>query len=560
MTMEWDRLRGLLFGADASKVNLAAALLDRQVLAGRGEHVAIRFVPARGAAIDLTYDGLAQASGRFATSLQRLGLAPGQTVAVLGRRSPSLAIATLGVLRAGAVLAPLHVSLGPDPLRVRLGIADPVIAIVDADVLVQAAPVLAGLPHLRHIIVIGGSDDLSGGARSFDPLVSEAIPVAEPVLRGAGEPALLHFTSGATGTPKGALQAQEAVIAHMASACSVFDLDQDDVFWCTAKPGWLIATAYALLAPLAVGATSIWDGAVFDGKRWLTLLRNHEVTVLYTTPSAIRCLMRLGTAYARTFRPLALRQAATVGEPLNAEAVAWARQALGVELSNTWSQTETGCIVIADLPGSPTKAGAMGRPVGGIEPVLVNRTLHGIETVESRAATGELALRTPWPSLFRGYVGQPALFEAAFADGWYLTGDLARRDEDGFYWFLGRSDDVIKNEGFSIGPFEVENVMMDHPAVSEVGVVGRPDPLSGEMVVAFVQTSPGFVQGEALRDELLSFGRERLGPVLAPKDVMFVDALPKTCTGKILRRVLKNLACGKGHTDRSVYDPAAQVG
>jgi len=357
--------------------------------------------------------------------------------------------------------------------------------------------------------------------------------------------------------PKGALHVHGALVAHYATAALALDLHPDDVFWCTADPGWITGTSYGIVAPLAHGVTSIVDEAEFDAERWYRILEEQSVSVWYTAPTAIRMLMKAGAALARKHEFRTLRFIASVGEPLNPEAVWWGKEALGLPIHDNWWQTETGGIMIANTAAMDIKPGSMGKPLPGVEAAIVHRKEKRIHVVEEPGVQGELALRPGWPSMFRGYLGQEERYRKCFADGWYLTGDLARRDADGYYWFVGRADDVIKSAGHLIGPFEVESALMEHPAVAEAGVIGKPDPMVGEVVKAFVSLKKGYEQTDSLKSDILAHARKRLGAAVAPKEIDFAPGLPRTRSGKIMRRLLKARELGLPEGDTSTLEEAA---
>jgi acetyl-CoA synthetase len=538
---DWNAASALLAGLPGGGLNLAHEAVDRHVAEGRGDRVALTCLGRRYERQTFTFAQLADASSRAAQVLMDLGVQPGDTVAVLLGRTADLYLAALGCWKAGAVFCPLFGAFGPGPLKSRLEVAR-------AKVLIAAEPLYtrkvagarANLPDLAHVLLVGEDGNPPAGQEGcgdFRALVEAAKP-AKTVATTAQSPAFVHFTSGTTGTPKGAVHAHGSVLSHLVTGKQVFELQPDDVYWCTADPGWITNTAYSLVAPLLNGCASVADEADFDPRRWYGVLADEKVTVWYTTPTNIRMMMRFGAALARTYRDNSLRLAASVGEPLNAEAVSWGDKALGAPFLDTWWQTETGAITIANLPGR-AKPGSMGLPLPGVEAAVVTRNLSRIEVVTEPETVGELALKADLPSLFTAYVGDQGRYDASFQDGWYLTGDLVRRDADGFFWFVGRSDDMIKSAGHTIGPFEIESTLMDHPAVGEIGVVGKPDLLLREVPVAFVSLNPGFEPGDALRLELLHFARQELGSAMAPREVLFVESMPKTTTGKILRRALK---------------------
>jgi acetyl-CoA synthetase len=344
---------------------------------------------------------------------------------------------------------------------------------------------------------------------------------------------------------------------HYMTGKYALDLHADDVFWCTADPGWVTGTSYGILAPLLRGVTSIVDEGEFDAERWYRILEQQRVTVWYTAPTAIRMLMKAGTEIAgRHLRP-ALRFIASVGEPLNAEAVWWSLETFGLPIHDNWWQTETGGIIVGNTVSQDIKPGSMGRPLPGVTVGIVRRAGDRVAVVAETDQEGELALRPGWPSMFRDYLNEPERYRKCFVDGWYLSGDLARRDADGYYWFVGRTDDVIKSAGHLIGPFEVESALMEDPAVAEAAAIGVPDPLVGERVKAFVSLRRGVEPGEALRARLLGLARKRLGASIAPKEIAFLDVLPRTRSGKIMRRLLRARELGLPEGDTSMLESGA---
>ena len=404
------------------------------------------------------------------------------------------------------------------------------------------------------MLVTGAS---SPDCLSFDDLVAAASSDYQIGPTRPQDPALLHFTSGTTGQPKGALHVHEAVVAHVATAREALDLRADDTFWCTADPGWVTGTSYGIVAPLALGVTSLVDEADFDAARWYRTLQDEAVTVWYTSPTAIRLLMRAGVELPKRFDLRALRFIASVGEPLNPECVLWAQETLGLPIHDNWWQTETGAILIGNFASMDIKPGSMGRPLPGIDVGIVRRCADGtVEEIIPTDVAGELAIRPGWPSMFRAYLGDRERYEKCFADGWYLTGDLAKRDADGYYWFVGRSDDVIKSSGHLIGPFEVESALMAHPAVAEAAVIGKPEAMMGEVVKAFVVLKAGQTATPELERSVMAFARQHLGAAVAPREIAFVADLPRTRSGKILRRLLKARELGLPEGDTSTLEAA----
>jgi acetyl-CoA synthetase len=354
--------------------------------------------------------------------------------------------------------------------------------------------------------------------------------------------------------PKGAVHVHKAILTHYITGKYVLDLHPDDIFWCTADPGWVTGISYGMIAPLMHGVTNIIDEADFDADRWCHILTEQKVTVWYTAPTAIRRLMRLEVYPCEEYDLSHLRLVHSVGEPLNPEAVVWGVKALGLPIHDNWWQTETGGIMIANYAAMEIRPGSMGLPLPGVEAAIVHRKEGKLIVEKEPCVEGDLALKPGWPSMFRGYLHDEERYRKAFVGDWYITGDLARRDADGYFWFIGRADDIIKTSGHMVGPFEVESVLLEHPAVAEAGVIGKPDPLIGELVKAFVSLKPGFEPSEALTLELIGFARQRLGPAVAPKEIEFNQNLPKTRSGKIMRRLIKARELGLPEGDVSTLE------
>lgn len=559
----WAWARGLLDGLPGGRgLNIAYEAVDRHAVSGRDDHVALRILPLSGPHRDITYAELAQLTNRFANVLDRLGVGPGDRVFVLAGRIPELFVAAFGTLKVRAVFTPLFAAFGPEPLLARIAIARPRVLVVTqslyrrrlAGLWKDAAEPVRSIEHL--IVIPDETGPLPEGVHDYRMLMQEASPAYTIQPTAPDDPALLHFTSGTTGRPKGALHVHEAVVAHHVTGLLALDLHCDDVFWCTADPGWVTGTSYGLIAPLTNGITSIVDEGDFAAERWYGILEQEGVTVWYTAPTAVRMMMRLGADVARRYDTSRLRFLASVGEPLNPEAVVWGREAFGLPFHDNWWQTETGGIMIANVLALEIRPGSMGKPLPGVEAAIVERLADGgVRVIEADGEQGEIALRPGWPSMFRGYWEESGRYRDCFADGWYLSGDLARRDADGYYWFVGRRDDVIKTSGHLVGPFEVESVLLEHEAVAEAGAIGKPDPSAHEIVKAFVSLRPGFVAGEGLRRELLGHARRRLGAAIAPKELDFVASLPRTRSGKIMRRLLRARELGLPEGDLSMLEP-----
>jgi acetyl-CoA synthetase len=556
-SFRWQDARALLDGLPGGGLNIAHEAVGRHAAGPAATRTALRCIAKDGSVRDLTYRDLQAQTNRFANVLQALGVAAGDRVYLLLGRIPELYVAALGTLKNRGVLCTLFSAFGPEPLRTRLELGGAKVLVTTPALYERKiAPLRDSLPALEHVLLAGAAGaDARPGTHGLNELLAGAsdrfvIPPTDPE-----DPALLHFTSGTTGKPKGALHVHEAVVAHHVTGRFALDLHPDDVYWCTADPGWVTGTSYGIIAPLTNGVTSIVDEADFDVERWYGILERERVTVWYSAPTAIRMLMKAGLEPVRRRDLRSLRFLASVGEPLNPEAVVWSHEAFGRPFHDNWWQTETGGIMVANFAAMEVRPGSMGRPLPGIEAAIVRREEDGsVVVVGEPDVEGELALRPGWPSMFRAYWNDPERYAKCFRGGWYLTGDLARRDADGYFWFVGRADDVIKTSGHLIGPFEVESALLEHPAVAEAGVIGRPDPVAGAIVKAFVALKPGYEASEELSRTLLGHARKRLGAVVAPKEIAFRASLPKTRSGKIMRRLLRAEELGLPLGDTSTLE------
>jgi len=555
-TFSWMQVRTLLDGLPGGGLNIAHEAVDRHVRAGRGDRLALRWIGRDDRIREFRYSALGAAMNRFANVLAQRRVSKGDRVFSLLGRIPELYIAALGTLKNGSVFSPLFSAFGPEPIKARMTIGNAKALLTsEAFYRRKIEPWRRELVCLEHVFLTDTSGSPPDGTIDLTSAMAEVSESFETVWTSPEDMALLHFTSGTTGRPKGAVHVHEAVVAHHITGQLALDLNPDDVFWCTADPGWVTGTSYGIISPLTNGATLIVDQAEFDAERWYRILQDQKVTVWYTAPTAIRMLMKAGADVAKRFDMSKLRLMASVGEPLNPEAVVWGVEVFGKPFHDNWWQTETGGIMISNYRSMDVKPGSMGRPLPGVTAGIVERIEAGIVwEITEPMVMGELALRPGWPSMMRAYLDEEERYRKCFMGGWYLTGDLAMRDDDGYYWFVGRADDVIKSAGHLIGPFEVESALMEHEAVAEAGVIGIPDPTAGEIVKAFVALKNGIHPSDSLRKELLGHARARLGPAIAPKDIAFRQNLPKTRSGKIMRRLLKARELGLPEGDISTLE------
>lgn len=549
---EWSSISQELPWFDEEHINIGHVAIDAHVAAGRGDVTALVWESKKGEADQYSYADMARLSNRFANVLtSSIGIEKGDRVFFFLERIPELYIAILGTLKAGGVIGPLFSAFGPDAVKDRLEDSEAKVLVTSPTLRRKIEEILPELPALQHIVMVKGNDDELGPSDiSYEVAMEKASETFDVVRTHREDHAIMHYTSGTTGKPKGAVHVHGAVVGHYATAKLVLDLHADDIYWCTADPGWVTGTSYGMFGPWSNGVTQVISEAGFSARRWYDFLDRHKVTVWYTAPTAIRMLMKAGDELPRSHSFDALRHMCSVGEPLNPEAVIWANKVFGMPFHDNWWQTETGAIMIANYPIQDVRPGSMGRPFPGITAGIIDDELEELGDDEE----GNLAVRPGWPSMFRVYWKKEEMYQDRFKNGWYITGDRARRDSDGYYWFVGRTDDVINTAGHLVGPFEVESVLIEHPAVGEAGVIGKPDPLAMEVIKAFVSLKDGFDESEPLRRDIKSFAMKRLSSAATPREIEFVDSLPKTRSGKIMRRLLKARELGLPEGDTSTLE------
>jgi acetyl-CoA synthetase len=547
----WAAARSLVDGWKGG-LNIAYEALDRHVLQGHGDQIAIRWLGKDDSIRELSYSELTELASRFANVLAAHGLTKGDSVFALMGRVPELYAVALGTLKAGLIFTPLFSAFGPEPIRTRMEIGKANVLVTTASIYKRKiATWRSEIPTLKLVLIVG--EDAPDDCVALGPSMATAVPTFETVVTAPEDPALIHFTSGTTGKPKGAVHVHNAVIYHAFSGSYALRLKPNTIYWCTADPGWVTGTTYGIISPLVNRVTMLVDEAEFDVDRWYSTIESERVEVWYSAPTAIRMMMRAGSDAAAKYDFSSLVFLASVGEPLNPEAVIWSQEVFGQPFHDNWWQTETGGIMIANSPGAEVRPGSMGKPLPGIEAAIVTETEDGLAELGD-GDIGELALRPGWPSMMRAYLNETARYQKCFRDGWYLSGDLAMRDRDGFFWFVGRADDLIKTSGHLIGPFEVESALIEHEAVAEAGVIGIPDETAGEVVKAYVTLNPGFAPNDDLEQSIRGHARKKLGPAVAPRQIVFRNTLPKTRSGKIMRRLLKARELGLPEGDISTLE------
>lgn len=532
-SFSWSDIEAAFSWAGTGKVNMAYEAIDRHVDNGKGDKIALHYSD-NNREESYTFAEMSKQSGKFANVLRRLGIAKGDRVFIFMPRTPELYFSLLGTLKVGAVAGPLFEAFMESAVRDRLQDSGAV-AIVTTPALMSRIP-RAALPELKHIIVFGDGVEEGDGVIDYRKAMAEASDEAEITYLDREDGLILHYTSGSTGKPKGVFHVQNAMLQHYYTGKIVLDLKENDVYWCTADPGWVTGTSYGIFAPWLNGVTNVVRGGRFSPQDWYSTIEKYKVTVWYSAPTAFRMLMGAGQSVVKSYDLSTLRHVLSVGEPLNPEVVRWGHKVYGHRIHDTWWMTETGGQMICNYPAMEIKPGSMGKPIPGVQAAIIDD--QGNELPPFRM--GNLAARTPWPSMMRKIWNNPSKYEEYFRiPGWYVSGDSAYMDDEGYFWFQGRIDDVINTSGERVGPFEVESKLVEHPAVAEAGVIGKPDPVRGEIIKAFISLREGYSPSDELKAEIARFVKEGLSAHASPREIEFKDKLPKTRSGKIMRRVLK---------------------
>ncbi|MFF2887911.1 acetate--CoA ligase [Paenibacillus sp. NPDC057967] len=532
-TFQWEQIEKQFSWHETGKVNMAYEAIDRHLELGRGNKVALYYSDSERDE-SYTFEQLSKQSNRFANLLRKLGVGKGERVFIFMPRTPELYFSVLGTLKVGGVVGPLFEAFMETAVKDRLQDSEAV-AIVTTPALLHRIK-RDELPGLKHIIVYGDDIPAEEGIVNFKEEISKMSDEAEIEWLDREDGLILHYTSGSTGKPKGVFHVQNAMVQHKYTGQVVLDLKDDDIYWCTADPGWVTGTSYGIFAPWLNGATNVIRGGRFSPSDWYSVIQKYKVTVWYSAPTAFRMLMGAGDDLSKQFDLSSLRHVLSVGEPLNPEVVRWGMKVYNQRIHDTWWMTETGGQLICNYPSMDIKPGSMGKPLPGVQAAIIDDS--GNEVPPYRM--GNLAVRVPWPSMMRKIYNNPSKYEEYFRlEGWYVSGDSAYMDEDGYFWFQGRIDDVINTAGERVGPFEVESKLVEHPAVAEAGVIGKPDPMRGEIIKAFIALREGFEPTEELKKEISQFVKVGLSAHAAPREIEFKDKLPKTRSGKIMRRVLK---------------------
>ncbi|KAF1857262.1 hypothetical protein Lal_00015542 [Lupinus albus] len=544
-TFSWQDAQKEISYFFGGKVNAAYNAVDRHLHNGRRNKVALYSVDARGHLEKYTFQEIYEAANRLGNALKSLGVKRGDRVFVFLPRIFELYVSTIAIAKIGAIAGPLFSAFGPDALRDRLHNSEATIVITNTDLKDKIDAIRRDLPELEHVIVIGPKQDLDGahasrelgeGELDYAQLIEEQSSELICEQMDPEDPLYLLYTSGTTGKPKGVVHVHGDIIGQHMTSKWVLDLKEDDVYWCTADPGWVTGTVYGIFGPWSNGASVVSYEGRFDAASWYKLIDRLKVTVWYTAPTALRMLMKAGDDVVFEHDLGSLRHVLSVGEPLNPEVVRWGMKVFGLPIHDNWWQTETGMQLIANLPCNPLKPGSMGKPLPGVYAAIVDDQGQELDAGE----LGRLVVKPGWPAMLRRIWRNKDKFDEYFKiPGWYFSGDNAWKDEEGYFWFVGRADDVINTSGHRVGPFEVESALVEHPAVAEAGVIGKPDKERGEIIKAFIVLANGVTMNDNLLNEIKDHTRKTLAAHAYPREIEVKDSLPKTRSGKIMRRLLK---------------------
>lgn len=531
-SFNWSEVEENFTWSKTGRVNAAFEAIDKHAETFRKNKIALYYRDAEREE-KYTFKEMKELSNKAGNVLKNLSnVEKGDRLFVFMPRTPELYFVILGAIKLGAIVGPLFEAFMEGAVKDRLEDSGAKV-IVTTPELLDRIPVNE-LPLLKHIVVVGNSVD----AEYIDFLseMKTANKNLEIEWVDKTDGLLLHYTSGSTGRPKGVLHGHQAMVQHYQTGKWVLDLKEDDVYWCTADPGWVTGTMYGIFAPWLLGATNVIVGGRFKPETWYQTIEDFGVTVWYSAPTAFRMLMGAGDGLVKQFDTSSLRHVLSVGEPLNPEVVRWGVKVFDKRIHDTWWMTETGAQLICNYPCMEIKPGSMGKPIPGVKASIVDD--QGNELPPYRM--GNLAIKKGWPAMMQTIWNNQEKYESYFLQGdWYVSGDSAYMDEDGYFWFQGRIDDVIMTAGERVGPFEVESKLLEHPAIAEAGVIGKPDPVRGEIIKAFVALLEGYEASEQLKEDIRTFVKVGLAAHAAPREIEFCEKLPKTRSGKIMRRVLK---------------------
>ncbi len=551
LDFDWSIAEKELEYHDGDIINIGWYCSDRICFQGKGDKIALYFENFTGKEKKYTFNDIRLASNTIGTLLRNLEIQNGDRICLFMDRVPELYFSFLGILKIGAVAQPLFSAFGDESLYVRLEDAQTRAIITQSKYLPKIRRIRDKLPFLEYIIVLDHTKTKNLENREY-AFYLEEIPAVEKMEifpTKSESPSVLHYTSGTTGQPKGVQHVHYSLISQYLTTKWVLDLQDDDIYWCTADPGWVTGTSYGIIGPWSLGITQCVLGAGFSAQAWYRFIEKYKISMWYSSPTAIRSLMKAGNELVMSYDLSSLRHLASIGEPLNPEAVIWSQRVFGKPFHDTYWQTETGSIMISNFPGMKIKPGSMGKPFPGITGVILDQ--ERFEPIEEAGKIGLIAFRPGWPAMMRGYWNNEEIYKKKFVGRWYLSGDKGTIDNEGYFWFVGRDDDIINTGGHLVSPFEVESALLEHPAVGESAVVSKPDEVNMEVVKAFITLKPGFIFNSELELDIMNFIRKKLSSLAMPQEIEYMDKLPKTRSGKIMRRLLHAKEWGEDTGDIS---------
>jgi acetyl-CoA synthetase len=546
----WDTLKSseLEFFSDG-KMNAAYNAIDRHLKTYRKNKIALYWEGDENKCEKYTFEEIAYITNQFANYLKSIGIQKGDRVFIFLPRTPFLYFAFLATLKIGAIAGTLFSAFQEQALFDRLEDSEAKVLITDSNLGKRVENIKAKLPNLKNIVNVEEP--------GFNEKIASLSRDCEIEHMDQNDYAFMLYTSGTTGKPKGVVHRHLAILSQHVSAKYVLDIKDEDTYWCTADPGWVTGIAYEILGSWSNGVTSLIFAGRFSADKWYELLQKYRITIWYTAPTAVRMLMAQGTELVKKYDLSTLRHILSVGEPLNPEAIKWGLEAYKLPFHDTWWQTETGAITVANYPCMDMKIGAMGKPFPGMIVGIVDDNGNELPL----GTEGNIAIRPGWPSMMQTVWKRPEKYDSYFVNGWYLSGDHGLLDGDGYFWFIGRADDVIKTSGERVGPFEVESALVEYPGVIEAGVIGKPDALRGEIIKAFVVLNPEEAEkaknpdyAAKLKEELSLMVKKHLAGHAYPREIEFIEKLPKTRSGKIMRRILKAKEMGLPIGDTSTLE------
>ena len=551
---DWSISEKELDYKEGNVINIGWYCSDRICQLGKAEKTALIWEGLGGNAKLYTYNDARLASNTIGAYLKGLGIKDGDRVCLFMDKIPELYLGFLGIIKIGAVAQPLFSAFGDESLHVRLENAQTTAIITQRKHVAKVRKIIDQMPYLKHVIIVDydGKKPLREREISFSLEDADPVEMLEIFPSKAETPSVLHYTSGTTGQPKGVKHVHYSLISQYLTTKWILDLQDDDIYWCTADPGWVTGTSYGIIGPFALGTTQCVLDAGFSAEAWYKFIEKHRITVWYSAPTAIRSLMKAGEDIVKKHDLSSLRHLASVGEPLNAEAVIWSEKVFRKPFLDTYWQTETGSIMLTNFPGMKIKPGSMGKPFPGITATVLDTKTY--EPITEPGKIGLIAFKPGWPAMMRTYWNNEETYKKKFVNGWYLSGDRAHIDNEGYFWFTGRDDDVINTGGHLVSPFEVESALLEHEAVAESAVVAKPDEVNMEVVKAFVTLKPGYEPNADMELKIMNFIRKKLSPLAMPQEIEYMDSIPKTRSGKIMRRLLHAKEWGEEIGDISTLE------